>query len=699
MSAPTRPLRRRLQLAAVLVGMGGVASTGGAGLLLALLGAPVVIWGMQRDAPASPAALRGWQLANGSVLLGSIVLALSSQILLVGMGFVCWLQVHRAWTGHAARDGRVALLLALLHLLLACILTLSGWLAPLFALFALLLPMVLLLTHIEDGMPAGLLASERALGRLWAVAPGVLALTTVLFLTIPRLDAGGIGAGVGDLQAGFSGEMSLGDIGQIKGNPDIALRATVTDEQGSVRRGPFYFRGTALERFDGVRWQAPPKGRVGEPWGPSQPRAGEERLTQRILQEPQEGGVLFAIPAAAQLESDSGKVWLDMDGSWRTAPSSGPVSLTVHSILINPRAAPRAAPSGQLSPGALAESSRIRDGVLTALPEGLEARVESLAAVYTQALPAAATDLDRAEAIVQAMQDDFAYTQAPSIDNARAPLEDFLFQTQRGHCEYFATGLAVLLRSEGIPARVVTGFYGGEWNRFGGYLIVRQGDAHAWVEAWIDGQGWVTLDATPAMDVPPSASLAAAVMDYSSERWERLVLDYDLAQQFTVLRQLIGQLRVLGGGGGGGAARASGGLMGALVLLGGLIVSGRLFSLWMQRMAGETTAAERPTPIQRAHRLGRAVVRWRGWEPPEGLPPVSAAEWLVEHAGAAGQPMLELAWMLYRSRYGGRVDAAQRRAVLGALGMLWRQLPRRSISPERPASETPGGGRASGSSY
>ena len=99
--------------------------------------------------------------------------------------------------------------LALLHLLLACILTLSGWLAPLFVLFALLLPLVLLLTHIEDGMPAGLLASERSLGRLWAVAPGVLVLTTVLFLTIPRLDAGGIGAGAGSLQAGFSGEMSL----------------------------------------------------------------------------------------------------------------------------------------------------------------------------------------------------------------------------------------------------------------------------------------------------------------------------------------------------------------------------------------------------------------------------------------------------------------------------------------------------------
>jgi transglutaminase-like putative cysteine protease len=674
-SAPTRPLRRRLQLAAVLVGLGGVASTGGLGVAFAALSAPVVIWGMSQDVQPSPSAQKWWLLANGAVLLASIVLAFSAQLLLVGMGFVCWLQIHRACTGRSARDGRVALLLALLHLLLACILTLSGWLAPLFALFALLLPLLLLLTHIEDGMPAGLLASERQLGRLWAVAPGVLFLTTVLFFTIPRLDAGGIGAGAGGLQAGFSGEMSLGDMGQIQGNPDIALRATVTDDQGTVRRGPFYFRGTALERFDGVRWEALAKGRVSEPWGPSEPRAGEEWLTQRILQQPQQGGVLFAIPAAAELESESGKVWLDLDGSWRSAPSSSPVALTIRSIVINPRAAARAAPARHQSPGALAEHSRLRDGELTVLPQGLEERLEPLAAAYTQSLPEDASDLERAEAIVAAMQGDFEYTQAPSIDNKRAPLEDFLFQTQRGHCEYFATGLAVLLRSEGIPARVVTGFYGGEWNRFGGYLIVRQGDAHAWVEAWIDGQGWVTLDSTPAMDVPPSASMIAAVLDYSTERWERLVLDYDLNQQFTALRQLIGSLRLAGGGG--GASAISGGMTGAVALLGGLIIAGRLFSMWMQRMAGESVAAKRPTPIQRAHRLGRALVKWRGWEPPEGLPPVSAAEWLVAHAGAGGQPMLDLAWMLYRTRYGGRVDGRQRRAVLGALGMLWRQLPRR----------------------
>ncbi len=683
MSAPTRPLRRRLQLAAVLVGLGGVASTGGVGVVLAVLSVPAVLWGMHRDAPASPSALRGWLLANAAVLLGSTVLAFSSQLLLVGMGFVCWLQIHRAWTGRTARAGRVALLLALLHLLLACILTLSGWLAPLFALFALLLPMVLLLTHIEDGVPEGLLASERQLGPLWAVAPGVLLLTGVLFLTIPRLDAGGIGSGADALQAGFSAEMSLGDMGQITGNPEIALRATVTDAQGVTQRGPFYFRGAALERFDGKRWTALPSGRVAAPWGPAEPRAGEAWLTQRILQQPQDGGVLFAIPAAAELEAASGKVWLDLDGSWRTDPSSSPVMLTIRSIVIDPRGEPRAAPTGRQSPGALAESSRIRDGELIDLPEGLQARLAPLAAAYTASLPAAAPELDRAEAIAQAMQEDFAYTQAPSIDDAQAPLEDFLFETRSGHCEYFATGLAVLLRSEGIPARVVTGFYGGEWNRFGGYLVVRQGDAHAWVEAWIDGQGWVTLDATPAIGVPPSTSAVAAILDYSSERWERLVLDYDLAQQLTLVRQLFGSLRLVGGGG--GASASAGGMTGAVALLVGLIISGRLFSLWMQRLAGESTAGStRPTTIQRAHRLGRVVVRWRGWELPEGLPPVSAAEWLVVHAGTAGQPMLDLAWMLYRIRYGARTEETPRRAMLFALLRLWRRLPRRSRPPPSP---------------
>lgn len=89
------------------------------------------------------------------------------------------------------------------------------------------------------------------------------------------------------------------------------------------------------------------------------------------------------------------------------------------------------------------------------------------------------------------------------------PLEDFLFRYKSGHCEYFASAMVLLLRSQGIPARLVTGFLGGEYNRLEGYYVVRQVNAHAWVEAWIEGEGWRTFDATPPDGRPGSGGEGA----------------------------------------------------------------------------------------------------------------------------------------------------------------------------------------------
>ena len=77
------------------------------------------------------------------------------------------------------------------------------------------------------------------------------------------------------------------------------------------------------------------------------------------------------------------------------------------------------------------------------------------------------------------------------------PLERFLLRSKTGYCEYYASGLTVMLRAVGVPARIVGGYLGGEYNSAGNYYLVRQSTAHTWVEAYLDGQGWVRLDATP----------------------------------------------------------------------------------------------------------------------------------------------------------------------------------------------------------
>jgi hypothetical protein len=119
---------------------------------------------------------------------------------------------------------------------------------------------------------------------------------------------------------------------------------------------------------------------------------------------------------------------------------------------------------------------------------------------------------------------------------AERPVEEFLLRTRRGQCEYFATSLVLMLRARGVPARLVTGFLGGELNPIDGHLVVRQDNAHAWVEAWIDGQGWTTADPTPpagrpAFGSPGLGRIAGQLWDFVVFRWDRYVLTYGAADQ------------------------------------------------------------------------------------------------------------------------------------------------------------------------
>jgi len=119
--------------------------------------------------------------------------------------------------------------------------------------------------------------------------------------------------------------------------------------------------------------------------------------------------------------------------------------------------------------------------------------------------------------------------------SALDPLEEFLFVRRAGHCEYFAAALAVMLRSLGIPARVVNGFQRGEWNPYGRYFIVRMRDAHSWVEAHVGGAGWVTLDPSPRAQAeaevwaPPGP--AFLYLDALRLRWHRYVINWSLGDQ------------------------------------------------------------------------------------------------------------------------------------------------------------------------
>ncbi len=177
----------------------------------------------------------------------------------------------------------------------------------------------------------------------------------------------------------------------------------------------------------------------------------------------------------------------------------------------------------------------------TQLPAHLDPRVGRLAQQITANSP---SNYLRAKAIEVYLQANFGYTlQLPGHPEAD-PLAAFLFERKKGHCEYFASSMAVMLRTLGIPARVVNGFRGGEFNDVAGSYIVREKDAHSWVEAYFPEYGWVTFDPTPSGPVPGPAvgwSRTALYMDAMREVWREWVINYDFSHQIRLSAALAAE--------------------------------------------------------------------------------------------------------------------------------------------------------------
>ncbi|WP_416398203.1 transglutaminaseTgpA domain-containing protein [Allohahella sp. A8] len=167
----------------------------------------------------------------------------------------------------------------------------------------------------------------------------------------------------------------------------------------------------------------------------------------------------------------------------------------------------------------------------------------------------------------------FTYTLNPPVLDPESNVDDFMFGERRGFCEHFASATAVILRSAGIPARIMTGYQGGEFNSTGGFLVVRQYDAHAWVEAWLEGIGWVRVDPTAAVSpLRIEAGLRTAVaeeggflsneislsrfsgisalnwidmrLEYTNYLWQKWVINYDQKTQQSLLATFFGDVDI-----------------------------------------------------------------------------------------------------------------------------------------------------------
>ncbi|HEX3131379.1 MAG TPA: transglutaminaseTgpA domain-containing protein [Thermoanaerobaculia bacterium] len=365
-----------------------------------------------------------------------------------------------------------------------------------------------------------------------------IVLAVPLFAFLPRVPSPyivGRGGGLGQTieAAGFSDEVTLDSIGQIRSSRDVALRLL---EEGALNPNrEMRFKAATYDIYQGGTWRKSPVATV-------------------LHRDP---GVRFWLDRRRQ-PARWAKIFLHPLHS-RSVP------LPVETIVVEPKTPTLIVDEGGaisfgFNPVEMVEYrvGLLNEPVLTAdtpsrLPSdptldlaGVTPRVANLARqMMGQGAPS-----ERVHRLELRLIQDYEYTLDFRGRSSANPIEDFLFRYKSGQCEYFASSMVLMLRSQGIPARLVTGFLGGEYNPFEGYYIVRDSNAHAWVEAWLPGEGWRIFDPTPPAGRPTAEQeglplLMRQAWDYVVFRWDRYVLTFGLYDQLRIfggLRQMWNDL-------------------------------------------------------------------------------------------------------------------------------------------------------------
>ncbi len=341
------------------------------------------------------------------------------------------------------------------------------WL-PYMLVTAWLLTATLMLIHQRS--PMSLAESLQRTARMLIMA---LPLAVLMFLFFPRLP-GQFWALPAREQAmtGLSDTMSPGDVSELSISSALAFRVKFEGDMPPPRER--YWRGPVLHDFDGRTWRRPRFGYVERPV-----IAFGKSYDYRMVLEPHNREWLFPLDAVTG--------W--PQGTFRTADFQ---LLSRRAVSRTTSFAMRSSPQYR-SGGPLPKAMQMAD---LRLPPGRNPRSLALA---QQLRATVASDTEFVQAVLQRFRsEEFFYTlQPPKLDTDS--VDDFLFNTRRGFCEHYASAFTVLARAAGIPARVVTGYQGGEFNPMNDYLIVRQSDAHAWSEVWLGEDGWVRVDPTSAV--------------------------------------------------------------------------------------------------------------------------------------------------------------------------------------------------------
>lgn len=392
-----------------------------------------------------------------------------------------------------------------------------------------------------EKLPAAELRLGTALGSTaFLISIGITLLSVALFFVLPRSRRGYFStlARPGEQMTGFSDEVRLGQIGAIKQSSDVVMHI---DAPGISPLHGIHWRGIALSHFDGVQWS--------NPMANSRPVQGlrnfvlrretfhpgipPEEIQYTIKLQPLTSDVVFIAPQALEISGTFRTLRQEDSGTILMPPNQGSIMrYTALSDIARPsperlRAARRDS----------SEESPLFQTTYLQLPK-IDPRVETLAEQITRTQQ---TRYDQVVAIEQYLQTKLRYSLNLAAATTQDPIAFFLFDSQAGHCEFFASAMAILLRSQGIPTRLVNGFLQGRFNDVSKHYVVRASDAHSWVEVYFPGYGWISFDPTPASgrtSAAPSLGRLTLYMDAFRTFWEEWVINYDFIHQATLARQI-----------------------------------------------------------------------------------------------------------------------------------------------------------------
>ncbi|WP_457675141.1 transglutaminase family protein [Thiolapillus sp.] len=477
--------------------------------------------------------------------------------------------------------------------------------SPLMTTYVLLVSTGLAALLIGNNLSGSHLPLKLVGGKALVMMASSIPVMVLLFILFPRLDGPlwSISMGAGNATTGISDNIRMGSISRLSQSREVAFRVRF---MGNIPPpSQRYWRGMVLWHTDGMNWTR------GESRVPGRPFQGESpTITYEVTMEPSHQPWLFPLDHVLK-------------------PAEGLV-MTSDGELATPQ------PIKQRFTWKGESAIRVRGTDLDnrewelglQLPQNISLRTQQFAASLRQ-------DGDSDEDVIQAAlryfrQEAFVYTLSPP-PLGPDPVDAFLFESRKGFCEHYATSFVILMRLSDIPARVVVGYQGGEANPLGGHLVVRQSEAHAWAEVWLENRGWVRIDPTSAV-APERIEHPIAATDYPDGspvtfdlgrspdfisgllhnirwfqdnlqlKWHYWVVGFDSQRQQSLLHQL-------------GVPELSGYGMGLAAVMGAMLLGSLLFLLgtWQRRTSAD--------PLYRSYERFRKKLKKGGLAVPPAIGP------------------------------------------------------------------------------